>query len=94
MTTMADLIHVRARLMEHWETALSGARSTGYWKDVQACGAIIEEFHEFVKGKLLSGGFSGDAVGALKSWEDVGSAEAQYREVAEVEARLIATQPE
>ena len=90
MTTMADLITVRQRLMEGWETALETARKTGYWKDVEACGAIVEAFHEEVRHALLSGKFSGDGVGALRSWEEVGSAEADCRQKAEAEARFAA----
>jgi len=87
---MADIVAKRARLMDHWEAALGGARSTGYWKDVEACSGLIEEFQNYVRVVWLAGKFSGDVTRALKYWEDVDRAELAYRRTAESEARSAA----
>ena len=87
---MADIVAKRARLMEHWEAALEVARSTGYWKDVEAGSRVIEEFHNYVRDVLTAGKFSGDAARALKVWEDAGRAESSYRQIVESEARSAA----
>ena len=72
--------------MEHWESALKSACLHGYWADVEGCGRIAEEFHKFIKHKL-----AGDA---LQKWEQLEEADAEYRLLAETEARLIAPVPD
>ncbi len=90
--TFADLVDMRAHLMELWESALKVARATGYWADVDACARVIEAFHDKVT-EIINSTFSGDKASALMAWHDCGAKERKYRETAETEARLNAPEP-
>jgi hypothetical protein len=90
MATLSEIIDQRARLMGYWEEALRVAHATGYWRDVEACGRIIEAFHYKVREVLISGAFSGDSAAALAAWDECGHPEREYRWAAETEARLQA----
>jgi len=92
MITNSGLIDQRARLMGYWEEALRVARETGYWRDVEACGSVIEAFK--VREVLIYGAFSGDSAAALAAWDECGHAEREYRRLTESEARLQAPRPD
>jgi hypothetical protein len=94
MATLSEIIDQRARLMGYWEEALRVAHATGYWRDVEACGRIIEAFHYKVREVLISGAFSGDSAAALAAWDECGHPEREYRWAAETEARLQAPRPD
>jgi hypothetical protein len=76
--------------MDFWDQALTSARSTGYWKDVHACGRIIDEFHIVIIEALRAGKFSGDAHETERRWTEVHQAELNYRQLMENEARQVA----
>jgi hypothetical protein len=85
--TMATVTNMRKEIMESWEEALKTARTNGNWRDVEACGAICEAFHDRVRKALTSGAFSGDAAAATAIWDEIGRAESEYRRFTEAEAR-------
>jgi 2-polyprenyl-6-methoxyphenol hydroxylase-like FAD-dependent oxidoreductase len=64
--TMAVLIDIREQLMGLWDEALTTARSTGHWDDVNACGVIIDAFHKTFA----------DALRAVAAREEAASREA------------------
>jgi hypothetical protein len=90
LTTNADLVDARKRLMEQWKLALKVAQATGYWADVDACARVIEAFHEYVADAIRSDAYSGDKVSTLAAWNDCGVQERNYRKTLETEARLNA----
>lgn len=79
LITMATLADTLKKLMEQWEEALQVTIKTGYWKDTEACDAVIREYGKHVEEVLRSGQFSGDARKAMSVWTDLTTAEADYR---------------
>jgi hypothetical protein len=63
--------------MTFWEEALKTGRTTGDWRDVEACGHICDAFHDEVRRILTSGAFSGDAAAATALWDNIGRAESK-----------------
>lgn len=89
----SDLVDLRERLMQRWEAALEIACQTGYWKDVRACAAVMDAFHEEIRQAIEGGEFAGDAAQALAGWEKLNIADLDFRRSLEAEARLIARKP-
>ena len=90
---IADMVDLRAKLMDVWDVALKVASETGYWEDLYACCQVIEAFHNQVAKLLNPVSFSGDVERVSAYWEDVGQSEQKYRDIAELEARTRAPQP-
>jgi DnaJ-domain-containing protein 1 len=66
------------------------ARQTGYWRDVEACAAVMDAFHEKIRKDIQSDGFVGDAANALSAWDKLNVADLRFRRELEASVKIAA----